>query len=229
MPPPPWSQLETLSDDDLARCAGRGEPGWAAALALLERYRGPALRFLAWRARPRRLRADEREEGWQEAALALLRAVAAFEPTRAGGASFRTFLYRVLRSHLLNWLRRLRRAEGRLDRGADGPGGLDRQAQGSTRQAGAFRAPDSRSGDPVRAASWREFRGRLAAALQPLEPTGRWLWDQLASGRPLRDAARELGISYDRAKRLRSLVFARVRRALGEGAEQREPPRLSLK
>jgi hypothetical protein len=121
---------------------------------------------------------------------------------------------RVVRAHLSNWLRRRRRADVRVDHGADLSAALDLLTACSARGGDAWEEPDSRAGDPSQVAAWREFRAGLATSLQSLDADCDWLWGQLALGRSLRELAWERGLSYDGVKRLRFLLLEKVRQEL---------------
>ena len=56
----------------------------------------------------------------------------------------------------------------------------------------------------------REARARLHQALEGLDEALRRLWRELADGKRLRQIARERGVSYDRLKRQRRRLLARL-------------------
>jgi RNA polymerase sigma factor (sigma-70 family) len=64
--------------------------------------------------------------------------------------------------------------------------------------------------NPTSALIGKENRLRLESALDRLGEQARRLWDCLASGMPLRDIAREQGISYPQAKRRRRQLLANL-------------------
>jgi RNA polymerase sigma factor (sigma-70 family) len=138
------------------------------------------------------LRVEEWEEVRQEAWLGFLRAVMAFADDRQGSrgpACFRTFMDHVVWKHLSDWDRQRRRTDLRYDRSADWTAVLDRSARNTP-------------GDPAEFALRQEFRARLTAELKRLGTTQRWLVEQKADGRSLRDLAGERCLSYHKAKRL---------------------------
>jgi DNA-directed RNA polymerase specialized sigma24 family protein len=61
-----------------------------------------------------------------------------------------------------------------------------------------------------------EFRVCLERALRQLGASARWLWEQAEAGRSLKEVSRQLGISYDRAKRWRQRIRARLAEQLRE-------------
>jgi RNA polymerase sigma factor (sigma-70 family) len=206
----------TITDEKLVRQA-QGGSGVAAA-ALLERCRDSLDRLIAWWSRGRELRAEEREEVRQEADHAFLRAVARFGKRRrkkSKQSRFGTFLNLVVRDHLDKWERRRWRAERHVDRSADCEAVLDRRALKSHQDmVGLAASESSRAGDPAASALWQETWARLAAALQCLDATQRWLLDQRAAGRSLRELSGEGGLSYGKAKRMYRRLIALLRQAV---------------
>jgi RNA polymerase sigma factor (sigma-70 family) len=205
----------TPTDEELARQARGGNRD--AAMALLERCEDLIRYLIGYWFRRGGLRAEELEEVRQEAQHGFLLAVTAYLVDREGGpggARFRTFMYRVVWNHLDKWERRRRRAESCYDRSVDWAAKIDGRALRAFGDAFCLTAPDPWVGDPAYFAQWQETCARLRGAFQRLDPTQRWLLDQRANGRSLRDLADESGLSYDRVKRLNCRAMAFLREAL---------------
>ena len=173
---------------------------------VLRRYYEPMSQLIAWKARFPWLAADL-PDAQQNGVFAILEAIAGYdtlEATKPRGCRFRTFLGRVVLARFgdfVRQLRRLRRHYGRL------------HEAGEKLAACRGRCPGSRGGDPVEALARWEAMARLQHALEGLDEELRRLWRELASGKKLRQIAREQGVSYDRVKRQR-------RRLLGQLAAQ---------
>jgi hypothetical protein len=195
------AHLALLSDNDLLARARCTEDSGAAVEALWERH-APALEVClrCW-ARRHRLRPSDLADARQEAGRAFLEAVHADGAAhRAPAACFATFLSRVATWWLGKWLRSRARAERGLDRSVRAEQVLARRAPAGG-QAWPLAWPDSRVGDPVAQAQWRELQARLEDAVAALPDELRPLWEGLAADRPLVEAGAQAGLSYDQAKR----------------------------
>jgi hypothetical protein len=188
-----------------------------AMTVLLERCRASLDRLVRSWSRTRGLRREELEDVRQEAGVAFLLAVKAYDPNQAGGrgqAYFGPLLNQVVRNHLENWDRRRRRAESHLERFADWAAECDRRALSPAREVFGLPPPDTRTGDPVGRTLWHEFWARLAVGLWRLDALQRWVFEQVQDSRSLHDLTGERGLSYDRAKRMLRRASALLRVAV---------------
>jgi DNA-directed RNA polymerase specialized sigma24 family protein len=71
--------------------------------------------------------------------------------------------------------------------------------------------------DPAEVVERREALARLDQALGRLGEGARRLWELLATGLRLHAVAKELGVSYDSAKRQRQKLLAGLKSQLREG------------
>jgi RNA polymerase sigma factor (sigma-70 family) len=134
----------------------------------------------------------------------MLEAIAGYhtlEAAKPRGCRFRTYLGRVVLARFGDFVRKLRR----LQRPCCGL-----HEAGETPAACQGRCPGCRKGDPVEVLARREARARLHQALEGLDEALRRLWRELADGKSLRQIAREQGVSYDRLKRQRRRLLARL-------------------
>jgi RNA polymerase sigma factor (sigma-70 family) len=164
-----------------------------------------------------RLQEADSQDAIQEAVLWILEAIERYrtaESVKPGGCRFRSFVRRVLASRLVDFVRH-RRLWTNLpiaDKGAAWPRqDLDRPCVDDRP------TPDSPSLDPLASAEKDEMQARLRRALARLGEDDRRLWDLLVAGTPLRQVAAALGISYDRAKRRRRKLLARLKSSLTGG------------
>jgi RNA polymerase sigma factor (sigma-70 family) len=222
--------LSRLRDEELVVLAQECDYQ-AAAHALLARHHPWVNDLIARKAGPTRVGAADLEDARQEAVFWMLEGIAQYdtrELARPRGCRFRTFLYTLVGSRFIDFARRLWR-QSRLDRQARWVGP---QAQlgsiGATRESG-FRLDQD---NPASALVWQENRLRLESALDHLGEEARRLWDRLTSGMPLRDIAREQGLSYPQAKRQRRHLLAHLVAQLRDKGEKkmlaepsRSPPR----
>jgi RNA polymerase sigma factor (sigma-70 family) len=212
--------LDRLGDEELVVLAQECDFR-PAGQTLLGRYHAWAGRLAARRACRSRLQAADAADARQNAVLSLAEAIRSYDTLqlgRRGGCRFRSFLLRVVSARYLDFLRRLRHR--------------CRHCQGAAALAAAP-VPPRRGGpgpqgwgDPVGAAEWREEQASLEQALGRLEEGARRLWERLAAGTPLRAVARELGLSYDAAKRARRRLLTALAAQVGGGtppARQRHP------
>jgi hypothetical protein len=205
----------TPTDEELARRSYGGS--LESITALLERYHAALDRLVYWWSSGRGLRPEELEDGLQEARVGFLLAVTAFGEDRGRcprRARFRTLLNQVVRNRLNKWDRGRQRAESHYDRSADWATELEHRAGNPPWEAAGLPLPDPESQDPADLAQWQEFWARLRAGVERLDSTGRCLWERLQEGRSLHEFAGEQDLFYDRAKRLRRQVLARLREAV---------------
>jgi RNA polymerase sigma factor (sigma-70 family) len=212
--------LERLADEELVVLAQECDFR-PAGEALMRRYHGWAAQLAARRACRSRLQPADTADARQNAVLSLAEAIRCYDTLqvgRCGGCTFRTFLLRVVSARFLDFLRRLGRMRQHCQSSAD-------LAEAPVPdRCGDLRTPCW--SDPGGAAQCREEQARLERALAGLDAGARCLWERLAVGTPLRVAARELGLSYDAAKRARRKLLAALTAQLREGAapERGRPP-----
>jgi RNA polymerase sigma factor (sigma-70 family) len=209
--------LDRLTDEALVVLAQ--ECGYRpAAEVLLERYHAWAGRLVGRRACHSCLQPADVEDARQNAVLSLAEAIRCYDTSQLGRRDtchFRTFLLRVVSARYLDFVRRLCRWRRRWWNWAALDG-----APVPARRGGP--APHGR-GDPVGAAERGEEQAWLERALRRLDGDARSLWERLAAGTPLRAVARDLGLSYDAAKRARRRLLAALTDQLPQ-AEKIAPP-----
>ena len=170
---------------------------------LVRRYYERMRQLIAWKGRGLGLSADL-PDAQQNAVFAMLEAIAGYhtlEAAKPRGCRFRAFLGRVVLARFGDFVRKLRR----LQRPCCGL-----HEAGETPAACQGRCPGCRKGDPVEVLARREARARLHQALEGLDEALRRLWRELADGKRLKQIAREQGVSYDRLKRQRRRLLARL-------------------
>jgi RNA polymerase sigma factor (sigma-70 family) len=125
----------------------------------------------------------------QQAFFWIQEAVRAFDPGQLSlprGSSFHTFLHRVVRSRLADFLRSLRRTKNRLRLVAEPDHGPERLLRDQNLASAGHRD---------------ELQRQLDRALRRLDPSARALWQALSDGQRLRDLPKRLGVSYRTLKR----------------------------
>jgi len=170
---------------------------------LVRRYFDPMSQLIARKARCPWLAADL-PDAQQNAVFAMLEAIAGYhtlEAAKPRGCRFRAFLGRVVLARFGDFVRQLRRVQRHCCR---------LEEAGERLAACQGRCPGCRTSDPVEALARREARARLHQALEGLDEALRRLWRELADGKSLRQIAREQGVSYDRLKRQRRRLLARL-------------------
>jgi RNA polymerase sigma factor (sigma-70 family) len=194
------SALESLPDDELLALIHEHGPRHPATHVLLLRHHRWACRGLAREARRRGLAADLVADVQQEAALAALLAMRAYDAGKLGDGqrcAYRTFLWTVLWARCTDFVRKLRRREAHIDRSADvkevHDGGGDGVSPFNPRWGG----------DPARLAEERESVQRLKAALGQMAPASRSLLEEIAAGKSMVQLAVQLALPYHEVKRRR--------------------------
>jgi DNA-directed RNA polymerase specialized sigma24 family protein len=140
-------------------------------------------------ARGHRLTCWEREDAQQQAFFWIQEAVRAFDAVQLAlpqGSSFQTFLRRIIRLRLADFLRSLRRNRQRF-RPALEP------------EDWAHRAPPRK--DLACPEHQEELHLHLEKALSLLDSESRTLWHELSQGKRLCDLPSALGVSYRTLKR----------------------------
>jgi RNA polymerase sigma factor (sigma-70 family) len=192
-----------------------------AAHALFERHHAWVNVLIARRASQSGLSAadidDARQEGWFWMMEGIVR-YDTLEGARPKGCRFRTFLYAVIGSRVIDFARGIWRRQGLFEHASGIPDPAD-IPPGAIQLA--WPRADDCHGDPVAALIWQEALDRLQSALDCLHKEARDFWQRLASGMALRDIARERGISYQQARGRRQRLLARLRAQLRDG---RKPP-----
>jgi RNA polymerase sigma factor (sigma-70 family) len=221
--------LSPLGDEELVVLAQ--ECGYQpAAHALLARHHPWVNHLIARKARPTRLGAADVEDARQEAVFWILEGIACYntlELAQPKGCRFRTFLYTLVGCRFIDFARRIWRRQRHLDPQAPL---VDPQAGLDTIPLTTRNRVRLDQDDPAAALVWQENRLRLESALERLGEQARRLWDRLASGAPLRDIAREQGLSYSQAKRQRRHLLANLVAQFRDQGEEKmlaEPSRLS--
>ena len=131
----------------------------------------------------------EREDAHQEAFFWIQEAIRAFDSGQLSlpqGSSFQTFMNRVYRLRLADFLRSLHR-NNKYFRPVEA---LDDWP------IGVLRVHNLASGGDR-----EELQHRLEEALRELDPSARALWHELSQGKRLRDLPHVLGVSYRTLKR----------------------------
>jgi RNA polymerase sigma factor (sigma-70 family) len=170
---------------------------------LVRRYHEKMSQLIARKARGLGLAADL-PDAQQNAVFAMLEAIAGYhtlEVAKPRGCRFCTFLGMVVLARFGDFVRQLRR----LQRPCCGL-----HEAGEKLAACQGRCPGFRTSDPVEALARREAMARLHQALEDLDEALRGLWRELADGKKLSQIAREQGVSYDRLKRQRRRLLARL-------------------
>jgi RNA polymerase sigma factor (sigma-70 family) len=170
---------------------------------LVRRYFERMSQLIARKARGLGL-ASDLPDAQQNAVFAMLEAIASYhtlEVAKPRGCRFRTFLGMVVLARFGDFVRQLRRLQ-RPCCGLHEAGERPAVCQGW--------CPGSREGDPVEALARREAMARLHQALEDLDEALRGLWQELADGKRMRQIAREQGVSYERLKRQRRRLLARL-------------------
>jgi RNA polymerase sigma factor (sigma-70 family) len=194
--------LSRLEDEQLVVLATRADdrPAWDE---LIRRSLPLKERLIRRHAAHSGLQEADHQDVQQEAVLWIVEAIRHYraeEHARPKGCHFRSFLHRVLRARFIDFLRHRRRLRRHFPLVGARP---ERPTGGETE-------------GPVRGVEEDELRASLLGELGRLDGPTRRLWDLLAGGAPLREAARVLNLSYDAAKRRRRRLFAKLRASLGK-------------
>jgi RNA polymerase sigma factor (sigma-70 family) len=190
-----------LADESLVELAR--QPAGAPALdELLRRFSAPTSRLVRRLTVRLGFQDADRLDAQQEAVFWTMEAIRQYrtdDPARTRGCRFRSFLHRVVTARFIDYFRRQRRRERRI-----GLGG----------QLGDGAAPPDDAHMEPTGDEWREMRQCLDRELDRLGDNAQQLWALLVQGVSLRQAAVEIGISYDTAKRQRRHLLARLRVAV---------------
>ena len=201
---------DLLEDEELAFLAENCGCS-TARQELLMRFYEWSNRLIAQLGRRRGLALADVEDAQQDAVFGILKAIQRFDARRVGQgnrAGFRAFLHRILSDRFKDFVKQLWRSKthdghpirpsDKLDRGVPACG-LDDWAD------------PERDSDPEAMAESNEVHVLFWEAVKHLDGVEYSLVSALLSGSRLRQISRELGISYDAAKRLRR----RLRKRLG--------------
>jgi RNA polymerase sigma factor (sigma-70 family) len=212
-------ELSRMGDEELVVLAQ--ECGYHPALnELILRYHEWMNKLIAHKARRTRLSAADVQDAQQNAVFALREAVGRYDTSeyvKVRGCSFRTFLRVVLTSRFQDFVKHCGRRERHIDRSAREVDLLE--SGGSTEDRRTMRRNGSKDNlnDPAEVVERREALARLDQALGRLGEGARRLWELLATGLRLHAVAKELGVSYDSAKRQRQKLLAGLKSQLREG------------
>jgi RNA polymerase sigma factor (sigma-70 family) len=194
--------VSRLEDEQLVVLAMRADhrPAWHE---LIRRSLPLKERLIRRHAARSGLQEADLQDVQQDAVLWIVEAIRSYraeEHARPEGCHFRSFLHRVLSARFIDFLRHWRRLRRHFPLvGARPEGPTDGETEG-----------------PVQGVEEDELRARLLEELVRLDGPTRRLWDLLAGGVSLREAARVLDLSYDATKRRRRLLFAKLRASLGK-------------
>jgi RNA polymerase sigma factor (sigma-70 family) len=138
---------------------------------------------------------DQVDDAQQEAVWSVLEAIDAYglpSDKHEHGASFRTFLGRVVQLRFFDFVRYRRRAKRHLER-LIGSGDNWSGKKGQESHGGRSEHKEPYAGTD---AEGREFREQLEGALSELDAQSRWLWEQSVAGASLHSLASQLGLPY---------------------------------
>jgi RNA polymerase sigma factor (sigma-70 family) len=201
--------LSRFGDEELVVLAQ--ECGFQPAAHALTVRLGPWVNnLIARRARPCRLRDADLEDARQEAWFWMTEAIGRYntrELGRPNGCSFRTFLYCLIGSRVVDFGRRMWRQQCRF-RPA-----IDLAHAAAVGRLGQVSSAD-RGGNPLATLIGQEARACLELALDSLDAQGRALWQGLINGLSLHAIARQLGISYQQARGRRQQLLAKLKARL---------------
>jgi RNA polymerase sigma factor (sigma-70 family) len=201
--------LSKMGDEELVVLAQECEFE-PATVELVLRYHEPICRVIAHKASRTPLCPKDVEDAKQNAFFALREAIARYrtlEMVRPGGCRFRSYAGRVVLARFWDFVKRVRRLQNRFRLAellGEGPGEPIQRLSGRH----AFSSPE--------AAARHEALAALRQAVERLDKLAQVLWHQLASGKKLRQIARECGRSYDALKRQRRKLLAELSHVLRE-------------
>lgn len=187
-------ELSKLGDEVLVRLA-RECGHRPAERELVARYRARVNLLVVRLARRQGLEAAEIEDACQDAVFGVMKAIERYDTNQvgiSGGCSFRSFLSRVVSDRFRDFVKKHWRRKRRFG-----------QLQTVTEVVGG-----TTEDDPSRIAQKRETHGRIRSFMHGLESPARELMDTLVSENSLRDVAQTVGVSYDKAKRMRRRLIS---------------------
>jgi RNA polymerase sigma factor (sigma-70 family) len=215
--------LDLTKMDDEALVVLADECTYTPAVnALIERYHRWTNWLIATLGRSRGLTEIDIQDAQQEAVFAVREAIASYDTGRLGqpgACTFRTFLRLVLSARFSNYVKMQRRADRRFGRSLESPTTARTGIEPGPASPWGGEEPETAHANPAQAAESQELLARFHDALSRCEDADRRLWEGLTSGRGLRTVAGEMGISYDKAKRQRRSLLARLKGTLKEVAE----------
>jgi RNA polymerase sigma factor (sigma-70 family) len=178
---------------------------------LAQRHLLAVYRYVERRLGRRFLTPEDREDMRQAAVLWFIDAIKTFDPRRLDthpDLTFRTHWKRNVGLRLLDFLRRLRRDERRIDRSAEADYWLDGAPERILGRAWTEAADEQ--------VAWEDYVWRVGQILVEHSEKEQRLWRLVAEGDSLRRVARKLGISYDAAKRCRRALLAALARHMSD-------------
>ncbi len=145
-------------------------------------------------ARRQRLQPADVDDAREGAAVAVLKAMRAYDPAQVRGpaeSSLRALVGRVVSCSLSDFLRARRRLARHYDPSAD----VVRLLEGEAPGRGEARPVVRPSDDPARLAEWHEQETAVAVAVGSLPAEYRQVYDLRLSGKSLREMAAQLGVT----------------------------------
>jgi len=199
-----WFDLDlaVMDDEALVVLAQECEFG-PARDELIVRFGSQTERLVRWLAHCQGYSHADVDDSRQNAVFWIVEAINKYDTNQIGrpqGCSFRSFAYRVVIARFKDFAKHLRRIEGHYDRTA-------RCADEDTVIAESSGQPT----DPATIAESQESMHRLQETLRTLNTDSGRLWQLLANGSSLRDIAKQLGVSYDSAKRRRRKLIEQLK------------------
>jgi DNA-directed RNA polymerase specialized sigma24 family protein len=196
--------LSKMGDEELVVLAQECEFR-PAVDELVLRYHEPIGRAIVHKARRTPLIAKDIEDARQNAFFALREAIAGYrtlEMVKPGGCRFRSYAGTVALARFWDFVKRIRRLHNRYRclPGTPGEGPDEPRPRSSWRHA-------SSSAEPV---VGQQDQATLRQAVERLDGPARFLWQQLATGKKLRQIVRECGRSYNSLKHQKRKLLARL-------------------
>jgi RNA polymerase sigma factor (sigma-70 family) len=178
---------------------------------LFERHRRWINVLIARRARQGRLGAADIDDAQQEGWFWLIEGIGRYdtlELARPNGCRFRTFLYTVIGSRVIDFARSIWRRRSHYEQARRIPDPADIRPGAIKR---VWPEADDCNEDPLAALLWQEALERLQSAVDCLDPGARDFWQSLASGSALHDIACQLGLSFQQARGQRQRLLAKLK------------------
>ena len=204
--------LTCLEDEHLVVMAQECGSG-SARDELIHRYLPLSGELVGRYAARARLQEADRQDVQQDAVLWIMEAIARYrtgEFVRSGGCHFRSFLQRVLAARFIDSLRHRRHLRAHFPLiEADT---LNRSEDSDCRR---HRGATGGGAGPLGEVEGRELGDCLDREVGRFAEPDRRLWDLVAAGAPLRQAAAAVGVSYERVKRRWRELVAHLRFSLG--------------
>src|SRR5260370_30354710 len=201
-PEPAGGELASTTDQELIRLHQQGSP--VAAPALFARYRDFIRHQVAWHARHFHLPADDLQDAHQEAVLAFYKALERYSPDLLGGTKprpFRAYLWLVLHTHLLNYIRQVQRSQKQAQGAPDIHWVFESALHRVQQVLGHPQALDTEQSDPLALAEARELWQLVGEVIDQLGGPMREIWNGLIAGESKLAVAKALDLPYKRVLR----------------------------